>query len=222
LSTCSVGLCRTLLSGGRRVFLDAAGDDSERPVRKRPLQLQRLIRWRGHPGLDFVRRGQDHRHSLRVDGADLGVRLRRQERVEIVGGFPFDLADRRPVGPDAGEACERPGLVEREPDIAALGLVEFAERVERHQAAVLQTHPPRPVFALHVADVGRCEQFDVESDQRGVPTGPEEARTRSDPMLRKRSTSASLRTPPCQGRTVERFHTQIAGNGVRTVIVKWR
>ena len=70
-----------------RVFLDAAGDDPERPVRKRPLQLQGLVRRGRHPGLDFVRRRQDHRHRLRVDGADLGVRLRREEREDVVGGL---------------------------------------------------------------------------------------------------------------------------------------
>jgi hypothetical protein len=32
----------------------------------------------------------------------------------------LDLPDRRPVGPDAGEAGERAGRVEREPDVAAL------------------------------------------------------------------------------------------------------
>lgn len=92
-----------------------------------------------------------------MDGADLGVRLRREERVEIIGRLTFlDLPDRRPVGPDAGEAGEGPGLVEREPDVAALGLVELAERVERHHAAVFGSQPSRPVFALHVADVGRA------------------------------------------------------------------
>jgi len=35
--------------------LTPAGDDPERPVRKRSLQLQRLVRRRGHPGLDFFR-----------------------------------------------------------------------------------------------------------------------------------------------------------------------
>ncbi len=140
-----------------RIFLDAAGDDPERPVRKRPLQLQGLVRRGRHPGLDFVRRRQDHRHRLGVDGADLGVRLRREERVEVVGRLAFlDLPDGRPVGPDAGEAGEGTGLIEREPDVAALGLVELAEGVERHHAAVFGSQPSRPVFALHVADVGRA------------------------------------------------------------------
>jgi hypothetical protein len=31
----------------------------------------------------------------------------------------------------AGEACERPSIVEREPDVAAFGLVELAEQLCR-------------------------------------------------------------------------------------------
>jgi hypothetical protein len=125
-----------------RVFLDAAGDDPERPIWKRPLQLEGLV-WRGrHPGLDFVRRRQDYRHCLRVDGADLGVRLRCEERVEVVGGLAFlDLPDGRPVGPDAGEAGEGAALIESEPDVTTFCLVELAEAVERHHATVLGSYP---------------------------------------------------------------------------------
>ena len=63
-------------------------------------------------------------------GADLGVRLGRQEGEEVVGRLALlDLPHRGPVGPDAGEERERAGLVEREPDVAAFGLVELAEAV---------------------------------------------------------------------------------------------
>ena len=56
-----------------------------------------------------------------MDGANFGVRLGREEREDVVGGLAFlDLPDRRPVGPDAGEAGERAGLIERKPDVAAL------------------------------------------------------------------------------------------------------
>lgn len=42
-----------------------------------------------HPFLDFVRRRQDHRHHFRMDGADLGVRIRREERgLTSRGRFP--------------------------------------------------------------------------------------------------------------------------------------
>ena len=120
-----------------QVFFNAAGHDPERCVRKRPLQLQSCV-WRGgHPGIDLVSRRENHRHCFGVDGADLGVRLRREEREEVIGGLAFlDLPDRRPVGPDAGEAGEGAGLVERKPDIAAFCLIEFAEGVERHHAAI--------------------------------------------------------------------------------------
>jgi hypothetical protein len=44
---------------------------------------------------------------------------------EVVGGLALlDLPDRRPVGPDAGEAGEGTGLVAREPDVAAFGLAD--------------------------------------------------------------------------------------------------
>jgi hypothetical protein len=39
------------------------------------------------------------------------------------------------IGPGAGGAGEGPGLVEGEPDVAVVGLAEFAEGVERHYAA---------------------------------------------------------------------------------------
>jgi hypothetical protein len=85
------------------------------------------------------------RAMVRVDGADLGVRLRRQEREYVVGGLAFlDLADRRPVGPDAGVAGEGAGLVEREPDIAALGLIELAETIDVNRRGV-----PTPIGTLN-------------------------------------------------------------------------
>ena len=120
-----------------RVFLGAAGHDPEHSVRKRPLQLEGLVRRRRHPGFDFFGCRQDHRHCLGVDSAHLGVRLRCQERVEVVGSLAFlDLPDRCPVGSDAGEAGQGARLVEGEPDVAALGLVKLAEGVERDHAAV--------------------------------------------------------------------------------------
>jgi hypothetical protein len=101
--------------------------------------------------------GEGHRHRLRMDRANFSVWLRRQERVKVVRGLAFlDLPHRRPVGPEAGETGKRAGLIDCEPDVASLGLVEFVEAVERHHAAVLRIQPPRPVLALHVADVGRA------------------------------------------------------------------
>ena len=50
-----------------------------------------------------------------MDGADFGVRFRREECVEVVGRLAFlDLPDGGPVGPDAGEAGEGTGLIERD------------------------------------------------------------------------------------------------------------
>ena len=92
-----------------------------------------------------------------MDGGHLVAWLGREERVEVVGRLAFlDLLDGRLVGPDAGEAGEGTGLIEREPDIAAFGLVELAERVERHHAAIFGPQPSRPVLALQIADVGRA------------------------------------------------------------------
>jgi hypothetical protein len=53
------------------------------------------------------RRCQNHRHCPRMDSANFRVRLRREEREEVVGGLAFlHLPYRRPVGPDAGNAGE--------------------------------------------------------------------------------------------------------------------
>lgn len=51
------------------------------PVRKRPVQLEGLVWRRRYPGLDFVRRRQDHWHRLRMYG---GVWLRREKREDVV------------------------------------------------------------------------------------------------------------------------------------------
>jgi hypothetical protein len=72
-------------------------------------------------------------------------------RVDVVGGLAFlDLPDRGPVSPDAGEAGEGTGLIECEPDVAALGLFELAERIEWHHASVLDADMPH-YFGLNVS-----------------------------------------------------------------------
>jgi hypothetical protein len=48
------------------LFLYTAGDYPQRPVRQQPLQLQGFVGSRRHPGLDFFRPRQDHRHRLRI------------------------------------------------------------------------------------------------------------------------------------------------------------
>ena len=56
-----------------------------------------------------------------MDGTDLGIRLSCEEGEDVVGRLAFlDLPDRRPIRPDAGEAGERPGIIQREPNVAAL------------------------------------------------------------------------------------------------------
>src|SRR6185503_10870948 len=80
-----------------------------------------------------------------------------EEREDVVVSLAFlYLPNRRPVGPDAGEAGEGAGFIEREPDIAAFGLVELAKRVKRHHATALDAEPAGPVLALYIADVGRA------------------------------------------------------------------
>lgn len=97
----------------RGVFLHAARDDLQCSIGKRSLQLQGFVRGSCHPDLDLFGRGQDHWHGLRMDGEDFGIRIRRQESIEVVGGLAFlDLPDRGPFGPNAREAGEGTALVD--------------------------------------------------------------------------------------------------------------
>jgi hypothetical protein len=67
-----------------------------------------------------------------MDGTDLGVRLRREGCEKVVGCLAFlHLPYGRPVCLDTSKAGEGTALVEREPDVATLALVELAERGER-------------------------------------------------------------------------------------------
>jgi hypothetical protein len=64
----------------------------------------------GHPGLALRGRGEDDRHRLGMDGADLGVGLARQKPEELV--LPLDrvglgAALAVPRRPDAGELGQR-------------------------------------------------------------------------------------------------------------------
>ena len=67
------------LSRHAAILSRPARHNGERSVGHRPLQLHRLSSKRAQPRVDLVMRGEDRRHSLRMDRADFGVRLRCQE-----------------------------------------------------------------------------------------------------------------------------------------------
>ena len=81
------GLLRRSLCRLTRVFLDAAGDDPQRALQKRPLQLQGLVLREGHPHLDFLARspsatGSESRCWNRAGRSVQAPRLRRRESLE--------------------------------------------------------------------------------------------------------------------------------------------
>lgn len=136
------------------VLLNPFGNDFQRSICQR---FSASSDWRGRPGVDLVRRCQDDGHRLGVNGPNFDVRLCRQKRKNVVGGLTFpDLADGRPVCPESSKAGERPGLIKCKPNVAALGFVKLAERIERHNAAMFDAEPSRSVFALDVTNVGRA------------------------------------------------------------------
>ena len=112
-----------------------------------------------HPQVPFGGVGEDHRHGLAVDGADLGVGLRGQEAEQVTGDLAFlDLAHAGPWGPEAGEEGEGALFAQGKPDRlqGAADLVGLAEGGERHEAAVGGAEPGLPVGTGGVADVGRA------------------------------------------------------------------
>ena len=83
--------------------------------------------------------------------AYLGIRLGRKKAEQVVRALAFlYLPDRSPIDPEACEKGEGPTVVERKPNIAASGFVEFAERSEGHQTAVFDSEPAGPVLAFDV------------------------------------------------------------------------
>jgi hypothetical protein len=59
----------------------------------------------------LLSRGQDHRHRLRVNLPDLGIRFRRQEREDVGRNFTFlRLPNARPIGPQTDEAKQGDGI----------------------------------------------------------------------------------------------------------------
>ncbi len=84
----------------------------------------------------------------------LAAVVRKPKRSLVVSPF-LDFPHRCPACPQPGEHGERPAVIEREPDIAAMGSVELAERGERHHAAMLDPEPALPMLAGDIADIGR-------------------------------------------------------------------
>ena len=89
-----------------------------------------------------------------MDRLDDRVRRRRQKAVDEVRAgdrFRFRPTIALELGPDAGEAGQRPIIINREPDdVLFLGLRVrlrrvFGEAVERDQAAVFWLQPAAPV-----------------------------------------------------------------------------
>ena len=84
------------------------------------------------------------------------VRLRRQERDQIIGRPAFLHGAPMLSCPDAREEGRRSAIIERGSDVAILRSVELAERCERNHATVLNTLPAFPVPTLGVANVNRA------------------------------------------------------------------
>jgi hypothetical protein len=83
-----------------------------------------------------------------MDRFDDGVRRRREKAVDLMRAgdrFRFRPAVALELGPDAGEAGQRPIVIDREPDdVLLFGLRVrlrrvFGEAVERHQAAAFSS-----------------------------------------------------------------------------------
>ena len=72
-------------SSGRYLPAPPAQHDAERSVRQRSLQCLRLRPWCCQPCLPLSRIGQDHRHRLWMQLADLGVRRGGREGVNVDG-----------------------------------------------------------------------------------------------------------------------------------------
>ena len=70
------------MSRSRTILPLPDGDDLQLPIRQRTLEIDCFFRRRREPAVDLLRRSQQHRHGLRMDGHHLGVRVRGQEGVD--------------------------------------------------------------------------------------------------------------------------------------------
>lgn len=153
------------------ILLLADSNDLQRAIWQWPLQGNGLFPRRGQPHLDLGRFGQNDRHGLHVDRAHDIVGLGGQEAKEV-DGFEagLDLPDAGPLwNPYASEEGEGAAVIEGEPGVAVLlavwpsRIVELGEAGERHDATVLNAHPPIPVLVplpllrvVDIADIGRA------------------------------------------------------------------
>jgi hypothetical protein len=81
---------------------------SEGRVRQRPLQCCCLTPWCAHPYVAFLRRGQDHRHRLGMNGSENAIGVGCEKGVDVGlalgGGLRFGTAFAFSFGPETGEA----------------------------------------------------------------------------------------------------------------------
>jgi hypothetical protein len=148
----------------RLVFLvGAARNDLQRVVRQRALQRLGFIPGRTQPHVALFIRVQDHRHGLRVNRLDDGIRGRRQEAIDQMRAgdrLRLRAAVALEFCADPGKRRQRPIVAEGKPDnILFLGRGVrfrrvFGEAIERHQAAAFRLQPAAPVRRRGVADVG--------------------------------------------------------------------
>jgi hypothetical protein len=137
-----------------------------------------VLRRCSHPKINLLARRQDHRHCFRMDRADLLVGFGGEKSENVIRCLAFlDLPDGRPARPDPGEAGERPGLIEREPDrqlAAVRQRLVLARTRERHDAAILDAEPASPVRGFDVPDIGdariRVAPFQQERRRGHAPT----------------------------------------------------
>jgi hypothetical protein len=139
----------------RYVFLvGPTHHNAQHVVRQRPLQRLGFVPRPSKPCLALLVGRQDHRHRLRMDRLNDGVRRRRQEAVDLMWpGYRLRLSAAIAVEcrPDARERRERAIVAERESN--NVFLLRFwvrlrrvlGEAVERCEATVLSLEPPAHV-----------------------------------------------------------------------------
>ena len=71
------------------IFLLTRGNNLERAVRQRPLQLAGLVPGRAHPGIALLFGSQNDRHRPGMHAAHLGIRPDGQKRKNVGGDLAF-------------------------------------------------------------------------------------------------------------------------------------